>query len=354
MSEMRGGIADVKGLLQLRVDALVRHCAPEGKLQHGYWIARNPTRDDRNAGSFYVIVDRAGKTPGAWNDQATNDKGDILDLICYTQHLDRKAALAWAKDWLNFKQMKPTDITRARENAARTARQAEQIAAKQLAENQDRAGTVYRKSKLQKFRGTLADTYLLARGIDLGLLSRVPGALGYIPRMKHTETDTHWPVMVAGLSDVDGVTRAVHRTFLAEDGSGKAPVAPPRKIWPSFRGLAIRLWRGETNMSVAEACKHGMIDTLVIVEGVEDGLSVALARPDLRVWAAGSLGNIGAIQLPPCTGEVIVCADNDWGKPQAEAQLHAACQALARQGRPIKIARSPVGKDMNDCLRGAA
>lgn len=346
-----GSIADVKVLLQARVHDLVRHCAPEGRLQNGYWFAKNPTRADTHAGSFWIIVARPGKSPGAWRDEATGEKGDILDLIAYTQRLDRALALRWAKDWLGYKQMDPTAIVRARSAAQANAAEGERIHAAQLADNQDRAATLFRRAKTTKFRGSIADRYLASRGIDLGQLSRVPGALGVIDRMRHAETDTHWPVMVAQMADANGHTKAIHRTFLAVDGSGKAPVTPVRKIWPSFKGLAIRLWRGETDLSVDDAVRQGLLDTLCLVEGVEDGLSVALARPDLRIWAAGSLGNLAHVPIPACSDRIIVCADNDWGKPQAEAQLKQALAALARSGRRISVARSPIGKDFNDALR---
>lgn len=348
-----GSIADVKVLLQARVGDLVRHCAPEGSLQSGYWIAKNPTRADTHAGSFWIICARPGKTPGAWKDEATGEKGDVLDLIAYTQRLDRTGALRWAKDWLGYKHMDPTQIVRARAASNASRADAERIAAAQLAENQARAAKLFRKSKLIKFRGSIADRYLASRGIDLGQLSRVPGALGYLDVMKHTETGTLWPVMVAQLADANGQTRAIHRTFLAADGSGKAPVTPVRKIWPSFKGLAVRLWRGETDLAVDDAVRQGLVDTLCLVEGIEDGLSVALARPDLRIWAAGSLGNLAHVPIPPCAGEIIVCADNDWGKPEAERLLKEALAALARSGRRVSVARSPVGKDFNDCLRAS-
>ncbi len=349
-----GSIAEVKALLMGRIDGLVRRCAPDGKLEYGYWIARNPTRDDRHAGSFWIIVSRAGKTPGAWRDEATGDAGDILDLIAYTQRLSRGEAIKWAKDWLGYKSMAPTEIARASAIHARKVAEADALAARKLADDQERAAKMFRRAKVEKLVGSTADRYLASRGIDLRLLSRVPGAIGCLPRVRHAETETFWPVMVAQMSDARGRTLAVHRTFLALDGSGKAPVEPARKIWPSFRGLAIRLWRGETDLPADTAAERGLVDTLAIVEGVEDGLSLALARPDLRIWAAGTLGNLSHIVPPACAGDIIVCADNDWGKPQAEAQLKAAVQALLRTGRRVRVARSSVGKDLNDALRSDA
>ncbi|MGL4397624.1 MAG: DUF7146 domain-containing protein [Hyphomicrobium sp.] len=348
----------VKALLQTRIQELVRQVAPDGRLQYGYWVARNPSRDDRKPGSFYIFVDRAGKTPGAWRDEASGDKGDIIDLICMTQRIDRGEALRWAKAWLNYEKLPQAAVASAVAHQKKIEAERDQREAAVLAENQKRAFGLFVASKNdgkkpKDFLKTIAHQYLLSRGIDVSLLARVPGCLGSIPRHRHSETNTFWPVMVAGFQD-DRSIKAVHRTFLLPDGSGKADVTPVRKIWPSYRGLAIRLWRGETKMAPDEAAKHGLLDTLALVEGVEDGLSVALARPDLRVWAAGSLGNLEHIQLPACCAEVIVCADNDWGKPQAERSLNRGLEALARQGRKVRVARSPIGKDMNDALRGAA
>ena len=160
--------------------------------------------------------------------------------------------------------------------------------------------------------------------------------------------------MVAVMSAPGIPFAAVHRTWLARDGRGKAPVTPNKKIWPSFTGAAIHLARGETGLPAEDAVKRGMVDRLLICEGIEDGLSVALAAPELRVWAAGTLGNLAHVKIPDCCHEVIVAADNDWGKPQAEALLKRGIEALAAQRRPVRVARAAIGKDFNDQLRGAA
>lgn len=345
-------MAEVKALLQSRVGDLVRELAPDGRQHLGYWIARCPWRDDKHAGSFYVWLGSLGKTPGAWRDDATGEKGDIVDLICKARNLDRRQALSWARRWLNYETL-PAPARKAELEAyARRRAEREREAADELEQNKRRAFAVFVRSKQVNFISTLAHTYLLSRSIDVTLLPRMPGCLGFLPASRHPESGQEWPAMVAGFSRDDGRIEAVHRTFLARDGSGKAPIEPVRKIWPSFKGLAVRLWRGESGLSVKEACKHGLLETLAIVEGVEDGLSVAMARPDLRVWCAGSLANIGELEIPHCCDRVIVCADNDWGKPQAERLLNAGLQRLARQGRQVLVARSPVGKDMNDAIRG--
>ena len=59
--------------------SLVRTWAPDGRMCGAEWIARNPTRPDRNPGSFSINV----KT-GKWADFATGDKGgDVISLAAY-------------------------------------------------------------------------------------------------------------------------------------------------------------------------------------------------------------------------------------------------------------------------------
>ena len=52
---------------------------PDGKRRGAEWVARNPTRADRRAGSFSVNI-RTGK----WADFATGDRGgDVTSLAAY-------------------------------------------------------------------------------------------------------------------------------------------------------------------------------------------------------------------------------------------------------------------------------
>ena len=59
--------------------SLVRAWAPDGRMCGAEWIARNPTRPDRNPGSFSINV-RTGK----WADFSTGDRGgDPISLAAY-------------------------------------------------------------------------------------------------------------------------------------------------------------------------------------------------------------------------------------------------------------------------------
>ena len=342
--------AEIKLLLQAGIAGLVLKLAPEGHRSGRYWIAKNPTRNDRKPGSFWIAM--SGGAIGCWRDEATGEKGDVFGLIAYlTGAKDFKEALAWAKGYLGLERMTADDkraaVRKIEKDQAATERQVKE----KLAADRRRAFALWLDAK--PLAGTLGESYLLSRGIRLSALAKPPGAVKFMAAMRHVESQESWPGLVTLMDDPHGNNScAIHRTWLARDGSGKAPVDPARKIWPAYKGLVIKLARGASGYRVNEAIERGVKDTLILCEGVEDGLSLAMAVPEARVWAAGSLGNLGEIVLPECIGEVIVAADNDWGKPQAERLFNRGVQALVRQGRPVRIARSPIGKDANDALRG--
>lgn len=347
--EMARELADMKAALQSRILDLVRVLGIDGSRAGAYWIGRNPTRDDRHAGSFWVLT--KGVATGGWKDEATGEKGDVFSLIGYCKGLEFRDAVAFARDFLGWQKLDNEAIKAARAAVKRSTEQDEAREARILAENRRRAQALWLKGVAVP--GTPADRYLRTRGIDVRALQRMPGALRCGTR-KHLETGQHLPCLLSMMTTPDETFGALHCTFLAPDGSGKADVTPARKIWPSFKGCCIRLSRGETGLPIASAASQGLLDTLVLCEGVEDGLSIALACPEYRVWAAGSLGNLAHVVVPPTTAEVIVAADNDWGKPQAQRQLDGALEALSRQCSSVRVARSFTGKDMNDALRGAA
>ena len=351
-NDARGpSMAEIKSMLQVQVESLARALCPSGSRSGKWWLASNPTRADAKPSLGIGLTG----VPGAWSDFATGDKGDIFDLIAYVNGFppmkqDVRDTMRWARAWLGIEGAAPavvqTRIHAAKIDAERRAKEAEERTAKA----QRRAKAIYLDAKKLPFEKTLAAEYLGTRGLDVRALGRPLGCLGFLDEMWHSDTNTKWPVMIAGFTDAQNRTIAIHRTYLARDGSGKAPVTPARKVWPAFNGAAIRLWRGESGLSIDDAAKQGLRETLVLVEGVEDGLSVAIACPQYRVWCAGSLSNIGNIKLPECVDEVIVCADNDWGKSQAQQLLERGLDALASQNVIVRVTRSNRGKDMNDAL----
>jgi putative DNA primase/helicase len=89
----------------------------------------------------------------------------------------------------------------------------------------------------QLAEGTPAETYLRSRGLHVS----PPSALRFHAGLKHPSGDV-WPAMVAFVTrGVDGAPIAIHRTFLALNGSGKAPVDPAKVMLGPCRGGVVRL-----------------------------------------------------------------------------------------------------------------
>jgi hypothetical protein len=80
----------------------------------------------------------------------------------------------------------------------------------------------------------------------LAQLGRQPWALRFHPALWNEETQRHWPALVAAIVDPEGQLTAVHRIWLAPDGSGKAPLRDRKMTLGRYAGGVIRLWRGAT------------------------------------------------------------------------------------------------------------
>jgi len=175
-------------------------------------------------------------------------------------------------------------------------------------------------------------TYLHSRGISLV----PPDSVRFHPCLKHPNGKT-WPGMVALVTrGTDGEPLAIHRTFLAREGAGKAPATPQKMMLGPCRGGAVRL-----AMPVGK---------LMVGEGIETCLA-AMQATCLPAWAALSTSGLRTLQLSAEIDEVIVLADGD---DPGEAAALAAARRWKREGRAVRIARPPTGMDFNDVLLGRA
>jgi putative DNA primase/helicase len=183
-------------------------------------------------------------------------------------------------------------------------------------------------------QGSLIANYFRVRGLS----GDVPSGLRFSPRLLHKPSRKSTPAMIAAVTMAPtNDLVAVHRTYLAEDGTGKAAVEPCRMALGPIRGGAIRL---------AEAG-----ELLVVAEGIETALSIQEAT-GYPAWAAISAGNLPALVLPalPLASLIIIGAD-----PDAAGQRYAveAAQRWCYEGRRVRIA-TPQHGDFNDVLRGIA
>jgi putative DNA primase/helicase len=180
----------------------------------------------------------------------------------------------------------------------------------------------------KRAQGTLVDLYLASRGIRLP----APDALRFHPCLRHPSGGI-WPAMVALVtSGHDGKPLAIHRTYLACDGIGKAPVEPQKMMLGPCRGGAVRLATPR--------------DVLMVGEGIETCLA-AMQATGHPAWAALSTSGLRALDLPGSVRDVIVLADGD---DPGEAAAREAALRWSREGRRVRIARPPSEMDFNDML----
>ena len=180
--------------------------------------------------------------------------------------------------------------------------------------------------------GTSGEAYLHSRGIT----GKIPDTIGFIDSLVHKPSGTRWSAMVAGVQRYpDKSVVAVHRTYLAKDGKGKAPVEPNKMMLGAVGGGAVRL--------------GSLQPVLVVAEGIETALSIHGAG--YTVWAVLSASNFKSLILPPVerVSEIIIAADHD--KAGLEAAYKAA-ELWGSQGRLVCVSVPPQGQDFNDVLRG--
>lgn len=125
-------------------------------------------------------------------------------------------------------------------------------------------------SESMPIMGTLAETYLRARGIKADL-RYVGNNLRFHASMPYKEDDdTPWvrlPCMLAVYRDANGQPLTLHRTFLKEDGSGKANVSRPKMVMAPPRDMR----GGYIVLDKPHAGNGGKY--IGIAEGIENALS---------------------------------------------------------------------------------
>ncbi|MEW6256562.1 MAG: toprim domain-containing protein [Pseudomonadota bacterium] len=366
--------AELKARAQDRLEDILHKLAPGGKYAHGGYMVKNPIRGEKTPS---MKVWTQGDAAGAWKDFGSPlDCGDIIKLVAYLNGKsldDFQFARAWLEDFLGL----GSNLTEADREAARQARErrkAESATAdsrRHFAE--ERAGATFNSGR-QILSGSIAWLYLMHRGIDLRFVEGFAGDLRWTreceywplaeyvedvnprtgrPFKRKVKPGPLLPAILTALRDKAGRLRSLHYTFLRPDGAGKAEVEKPKLIWPAAEGLVMRLTNGAGNLSPEEADLAGHVTDLGLSEGMEDGLSGALGVPEARWWGGVSLGNLRHVPVDrPCIGDILIAEQNDWGKPQALAELARAKEQLARGGRLVGGIRPPTGKDINDTLRG--
>ncbi len=142
---------------------------------------------------------------------------------------------------------------------------------------------------------------------------------------------THHPAMLAQIIRGDELV-GIHRTYLDDEGSGKANVLSPKKSLKcddSLNGGAIKLFDLETDQP------------LVLCEGIETGLAVH-EYSGWPVWPCVNRILLEKVELPERVKSVVICGDKDKSGDGQESADKLA-QRLANDGREVKISLPPIG-----------
>jgi hypothetical protein len=183
-------------------------------------------------------------------------------------------------------------------------------------------------------RGTIAEAYLRSRRITY--LQKVP-ALRFHPgcfyRADNRTARECWPALLAAVTDAAGMITGVHRTWLARDGAGKAPIATPRRAMGHILGNGVRF--------------GAMRDVLAAGEGIETVLSLRCVLPRLPMIAALSANHLAALMLPACLRRLYIVCDNDDAGRRAAETLAARAEGAGIEALTL----TPTAGDFNDDLR---
>jgi putative DNA primase/helicase len=269
------------------------------------WIARCPAHDDR-APSLSIADARDGKVLVRCH--AGCDQRDVIAAL--------RARGAWDAD-----ARRPTRFSRKPDRSLPAEPDCDAI------KRTEAALAIWHGA--QSAGGTPVEAYLRSRGLVLP----IPPSIRFHAGLKHP-SGAVWPAMVALVTHgARGKAIGVHRTFLAHDGHGKAPVEPAKMMLGPCGGGVVRL------------CEAG--DVLMIGEGIETCLAAmqASGRP---AWAALSTSGLRSLDLPRDVRDVIVLADGD---EAGEAAARHCARRWKGEGRRVRIARPPQGMDFNDLLK---
>ena len=311
--------SDLAQRLRHQAEAVCRHYLDAGRRQGNYWQVGD-VRNTPGRSMFVRLKDSPKGPAGKWQDAATSEHGDLLDVIRESLGLTDFADVA--EEARRFLSLPNAERAQWKKSASTPAPPGSSEAARRLF------------AMSQPIGGTLAETYLRKRGI---LALHGTANLRFHPRCyyrpdEHEPTET-WPALIAAVTDLPGHITGVHRTWLAPDGSDKAPIDTPRKAMGDLLGHAVRFGIPGEVMAAGE--------------GIESVLSVREVVPGMATAAALSAAHLAAILFPDTLRRLYIVRDSDPAGDGAMARLTERANAVGIEA----IALSAVTGDFNEDLR---
>ena len=186
--------------------------------------------------------------------------------------------------------------------------------------------------------GTIVETYLASRGLNLHFVYNVHEVIRYHPRTpwrdEAANRTIYVPAMIAAMRSINGdAITAVHRTRLTVEGA-----KVDRRMLGIAAGAAVKL-------DADDAVTHG----LAIGEGVETALA-ARQLDFLPAWALASAGAIASFPVLLGIECLTVLAENDATNARA---VETCARRWHEAGREVVVVQPKVGSDLNDAMRAA-
>ncbi|GJE02987.1 DUF7146 domain-containing protein [Methylobacterium isbiliense] len=318
---MSGQASELARRLAREAEAVCRHYLSNGRRQGRYWtvgdVRNTPGR------SMFVRLGGPESGPGAaghWTDAASAEHGDLLDVIREScGFIDFRDATDEARRFLSLPRAEP-------HRSPKPARTPVPVGSPEAAQR------LFAMS--QPIRRTLVETYLRNRGIKA---LHDAGALRFHPRCYYRPDDSSptetWPAMIAAVTDLAGAITGAHRTWLAPDGFGKAPVSTPRRAMGHLLGNGVRF-------GVAA-------DVMAAGEGIETMLSLRQVVPTLPMTAALSANHLAALELPSTLRRLYLARDDD---PAGHRAVETLATRAGEAGIEALTLDSALG-DFNEDLR---
>ena len=320
---MQSPASQIADALATNAEAVCRHYLSKGHKEGRYWLVGDVHNTPGR--SLYVRLSASPDGSGAagkWTDAQNGDHGDLLDIIAVARNCQTmRETLDEARRFLSMPLPPPLETTRLPRSKA-------------PAGTPEAARRLWAASK--PVAPTLAATYLASRQItDLSGVD----ALRFHPNCWYRASDDEdpavppaWPAMIAAVTDLEGSITGVHRTWLALDGSDKAPIAYPRRAMGNLLGQGVRIGRSGPIMMAGE--------------GIETLLSLRQVMPSMPAIAGLSAAHLAAIRFPAMLRRLYVARDDDPAGAGALATLSKRALMARIEVVPLK----PGLGDFNDDL----
>jgi hypothetical protein len=313
-----GPAAELARRLAQNAEAVCREYLSNGRREGATWRVGDVDNTPGRSLMVRLTGPDSGKgAAGHWVDFESGEHGDLLDLIARTCRLHTfRDVLDEARRFLSLPQHHHASMPGRSPVPSGSPEAAQRLFA-----------------SAKPIPGTLAAIYLRSRGIAVS--GDLP-ALRFHPRCFYRAHEgaprETWPVLLAAVTDPGGAITGVLRTWLARDGSGKAPLATPRRSMGRLLGHGVRL--GDAS------------DILAAGEGLETMLSLRVVLPALPVVAALSATHLAAFIPPSGLRRLYIARDNDRVGRRAAEMLGARADADGIEA----LVLTPHGDDFNTDL----